>query len=161
MNRVEFGVNVIKKRGWTMKKILRVREQSLVVLLVVCCTAISAHVTAVCRQPDCCQRLLPLSCYGQAVEICMRVLADPIHHYDQETATDLCVGRLFRLSQAVLQMEGTQLAKKPYPSEDIAYIIGLMGLVIKMRQQDLTVSNGALTMVASIEARLAKLLHYP
>ncbi len=107
------------------------------------------------------ERLFPLSSYGQAVEICMRVLTDHMHQYDKETATDLCVGRLLRLSDAVIQIEQMHAAKKQYPSEDIVYIIGLMGVVQKERREALEMSKTASSMVCAIESRLTKLLHYP
>ena len=91
----------------------------------------------------------------------MRVLTDHMHQYDKETATDLCVGRLLRLSDAVIQMEQMHAAKKQYPSEDIVYIIGLMGVVQKERREALEMSKTASSMVCAIESRLTKLLHYP
>lgn len=110
---------------------------------------------------SCISQLFPLSCYGQAIEICMRVLADRMHQYDRETAIDLCVGRLVRLSDAVIQMEHLHLTKKPYPPEDITYVIALMGIVAKERLEDLDLSKTALSLVTSIESRLALLLRYP
>ena len=145
-----------------MKKFFEMPALELAIMLTVLNITAVAGPAAVCNQTiDYCERLFPLSCYGQAVEICMRVLADPMHQYDRETTTDLCVGRLFRLSNAVVQMEHTHLTKKPYPPEDITYIISLMGAVHKERQEDLCLSQIALSMVASIESRLELLLRYP
>ena len=123
---------------------------------------ITADCAFCCKQAvDSSEQLLPLSHYGQAVEICMRVLSDPTHEYDQETATDLCVGRLVRLSDTVVQMEHRHRTQKPYPAEDIAYIMGLMGIVQKDRKQDLSSSHTALSVTQAIESRLALLLANP
>ena len=107
-----------------------------------------------------CERLLPLSCYGQAIQICMRVLADSKYQCDSETAIDLCVGRLCRLAQAVGQMEHKHKSSYGYPPEDIAYIIGLMGIVHQERQHDLKLSQTGLLLMMSIESKLALLLRH-
>lgn len=106
-------------------------------------------------------RLFPGSCYGQAVEICMRVLQDTQHEYDLMTALDLCIGRLVRLSHAVVAMEQTHKILKPYPSEDIRYILGLMSLIAQARQQDIESCPTAQSMITSIESRLETLVPNP
>jgi hypothetical protein len=105
------------------------------------------------------ERLFPMSCYGQVIEICMRVIADRTHKFDPETAIDLYAGRLFRLAHAVGNMENRHKAKFCYPPEDIAYAIGLIGIVHRARQEDLRLSPTCLALMMSIEARLARLLH--
>jgi hypothetical protein len=107
------------------------------------------------------ERLFPLSCYGQAVEICMRVVSDHKHYYDNETAADLCVGRLCRLARAVEQMEDKHMTQQRYCSEDIVYILGLMGVVYKEQAEALASSVMASSLFSSIESRLALLLRFP
>ena len=107
------------------------------------------------------ERLFPLSPYGQAVELCMRVMSDQQHCYDAETAADLCVGRLCRLAQAVKQMERRHMAQQKYCQEDVAYILGLMGIVCKERVESFAVNTLASSLFKSIESSLALLLRYP
>lgn len=107
------------------------------------------------------ERLFPLSCYGQAVEICMRVVSDHKHYYDTDTAIDLCLGRLCRLAQAVEQMERKHMTQQRYCSEDITYVLGLMGVVYKEQAELLAFSPMASRLFLSIESRLALLLRCP
>lgn len=107
------------------------------------------------------ERLFPLSCYGQAVEICMRVVSDNKHCYDADTAADLCMGRLCRLSQTVGQIERKHMTQQRYCSEDIAYILGLMGVIYKEQEESLSLNAMASSLFSSIESRLALLLRCP
>ena len=143
-----------------MKKFFNMRI--LKIMLSIFYIAVTGHASCACKDASYYyERLFPLTCYGQAVEICMRVLADHMHQYDQETATDLCVGRLARLSDTVIKMEQLHAIDKQYPPEDITYIIGLMGVVQKERQEALEMSKTAASMVSAIESRLTRLLSDP
>lgn len=114
----------------------------------------------VCREGIYFERLFPLSWYGQAMEICMRVLTDSKHEYDQVTASDLCLGRLVRLSHTVKRMEYMHRTKKLYPYEDIAYMLALVSVVAKARQYELRANTVASSIVVAIKSRLALLLRY-
>lgn len=135
-------------------------------ILVVVCMPIVPAVPLVGQAPlsdnlDNYETLFPLSYYGQALSICMRVLTDSKYNYDTETAADLCVGRLYRLASAVLQMEHCHMTQNRYPFEDIVYMLGLLGAVYKERQEAIRSNKVASCLLSSIEGRLALLLRNP
>lgn len=103
-------------------------------------------------------QLFPSTWYTQALEVCMRVMADKKHTYDPMTASDLCLGRLVRLYDIVGQMEVIHATKRPYCPEDITYMLALVRTVHKVRSETLAQSKQAVPLIVAIEKRLVKII---
>lgn len=123
--------------------------------IIMCVVAYNGFVLSETIQFD---RLFPSTWYTQALEVCMRVLADKKHAYDAMTASDLCVGRLIRLYDIVEHMEVVHTTKRPLPKEDITYMLALVRTVCRARDDTLTHTQQAQPLVKAIELRLVHLI---
>lgn len=136
-------LNVIVKLGITCKFIF-------IFCSFLCCTSTAVQIQF--------NQLFPSSYYKQALEVCMRVLADKRNVYDAMTTSDLCVGRLARLHAIVEHMAIVHDAQRHYPREDITYMIALVRTVSKVRDADIASVPMAAPLVVAIERRLFYLL---
>lgn len=103
-------------------------------------------------------QLFPSSCFCQALEVCMRVIADKKHTYDATTASDLCVGRLIRLYDIVGQIETVHVTRRPYPREDLTYMLALVRAVNNVQKDLIVNSRQAAPLFFAIEKRLVHII---